>query len=229
MIEAIKAPLRKIYYSIPASGVLMLHHAVSSSDFVIRCGLDTDRFEVLVNEYRGHFTTLENVVRHGRKKALAITFDDGHADQYRVAYPYLRERGIPFTVFIALDFLDTPRFMTTRQMLDMANDPLVSIQSHGISHRLPDEMKPGEIKRELRESKERLEDLIGKKVSYFAYPSGQYNKEYLDSVREEYECAFAASGGVLNFWSGRNRKLLPRLGVDNKSYEYAMKTIGRII
>ena len=54
MIEAIKAPLRKIYYSMPASGVLMLHHAVSSSDFVIRCGLDTDRFEYLVNEYRGN-------------------------------------------------------------------------------------------------------------------------------------------------------------------------------
>ena len=72
--------------------------------------------------------------------------------------------------------------MTTQQMLEMTNDPLVSIQSHGISHRLPDEMKPGEIKRELRESKERLEDLTGKKVGYFAYPNGQYNKEYLDSV-----------------------------------------------
>ena len=119
--------------------------------------------------------------------------------------------------------------MTTWQMLEMANDPLVSIQSHGISHRLPDEMKPGEIKRELRESKERLENLIGKKVGYFAYPNGQYNKEYLDSVLEEYDRAFAASGGVLNFWSGRSRKLLPRLSVDNKSFEYAMKTIGRII
>ena len=229
MVEFIKAPLRKLYYSIPSSGVLMLHHAVSSSDFVIRCGLDTHRFEDLADEYRGCFTTLEDVVRNGRKKALAITFDDGHLDQYKVAYPYLREKKIPFTVFIALDFLDTPRFMTTQQMLEMAKDPLVSIQSHGMSHRPPDEMKPGEIRRELRESKERLEDLTGKKVSYFAYPSGQYNKEYLDSVLEEYECAFAASGGVLNFWSGRNRKLLPRLGVDNKSYEYAVKTIGRIL
>ena len=229
MLEILKKPLREMYYSIPSSGVLMFHHAVGESDFDIKCGLDTERFESIVNQYRDNFTTLEDIVGNGRIKALAITFDDGHEDQYRVAYPYLRERNTPFTVFIALDYLDAPGFMTTQQMLEMANDPLVSIQSHGISHRLPDEMKPGEIKRELRESKERLEDLTGKKVSYFAYPSGQYNKEYLDSVREEYECAFAASGGVLNFWSGRNRKLLPRLGVDNKSYEYAMKTVGRII
>ena len=55
MVEILKTPLRKVYYSMPASGVLMLHHAVSSSDFVIRCGLDTDQFEDLVNEHRGHF------------------------------------------------------------------------------------------------------------------------------------------------------------------------------
>ena len=99
----------------------MFHHAVGESDFDIKCGLDTNRFEDIVNEYKGCFTTLEEIVWNSRKKALAITFDDGHEDQYRVAYPYLRERNIPFTVFIALDYLDAPGFMTTiRKSADTA-------------------------------------------------------------------------------------------------------------
>jgi peptidoglycan/xylan/chitin deacetylase (PgdA/CDA1 family) len=38
--------------------------------------------------------------------ALVVTVDDGYRDFYQVAYPVLREYGIPATVFLVSEFLD---------------------------------------------------------------------------------------------------------------------------
>jgi len=40
------------------------------------------------------------------ENALAVTVDDGYRDFYRVAYPVLREHGIPATVYLVSDFVD---------------------------------------------------------------------------------------------------------------------------
>ena len=40
------------------------------------------------------------------KSALAVTVDDGYRDFYQVAYPVLREYGIPATVYLVSDFVN---------------------------------------------------------------------------------------------------------------------------
>jgi len=42
-----------------------------------------------------------------RKPAAAITFDDGYADNYRLAYPLLKRKGIPAAVFVVTDLVGT--------------------------------------------------------------------------------------------------------------------------
>jgi peptidoglycan/xylan/chitin deacetylase (PgdA/CDA1 family) len=44
-----------------------------------------------------------------RGRRVAITFDDGYRDTAEVAWPLLREHGLPATVFLATGFLDAPR------------------------------------------------------------------------------------------------------------------------
>jgi peptidoglycan/xylan/chitin deacetylase (PgdA/CDA1 family) len=43
------------------------------------------------------------------ERALAITFDDGYADNFDVAWPILRQYALPATFFIATGFLDGGR------------------------------------------------------------------------------------------------------------------------
>src|SRR3954469_1945522 len=40
------------------------------------------------------------------RRSLCITFDDGYADNYRIALPILRRLGLPATFFVATGFLD---------------------------------------------------------------------------------------------------------------------------
>ncbi len=39
-------------------------------------------------------------------RLATITFDDGYQNNFRVAWPILRELGVPFTIFVASDFIE---------------------------------------------------------------------------------------------------------------------------
>jgi CelD/BcsL family acetyltransferase involved in cellulose biosynthesis/peptidoglycan/xylan/chitin deacetylase (PgdA/CDA1 family) len=49
--------------------------------------------------------------RRGRymSRMVAITFDDGYMSNYRIVYPYLKSRGIPFSVFVCTGYLSSSR------------------------------------------------------------------------------------------------------------------------
>ena len=49
---------------------------------------------------------------HGRalpRRAVVVTFDDGYDDNYRVAFPILRELGMPATFFVSTGHIDSGR------------------------------------------------------------------------------------------------------------------------
>ena len=43
------------------------------------------------------------------QRAVVVTFDDGHRDNYTHAFPVLRETGVPATVFLSTDYMDSGR------------------------------------------------------------------------------------------------------------------------
>lgn len=57
------------------------------------------------------FVTLEDLVQslpnQSSGRWAVITFDDGYADMYVHAYPFLKKKGIPFTLFLITSSLDS--------------------------------------------------------------------------------------------------------------------------
>jgi peptidoglycan/xylan/chitin deacetylase (PgdA/CDA1 family) len=54
----------------------------------------------------GTVETLALERRPAEKPLCAITFDDGYRNNYEHAFPLLKARGLPATIFVAADFLD---------------------------------------------------------------------------------------------------------------------------
>lgn len=96
---------------------ILAYHSVAPHANDFTAGLDVtvtpDTFERQMDYVWEHYRIvgltelLEQLARGGLRERLAVlTFDDGFADVYRYAFPVLRARRVPATVFLVADALD---------------------------------------------------------------------------------------------------------------------------
>ncbi|MFA5029316.1 MAG: polysaccharide deacetylase family protein [Patescibacteria group bacterium] len=117
-------------------------------------------------------------------KSLALTFDDGYEDFYQQAFPLLKKYDSRATVFVIVDSLNTPGYLTTKQLKEMSASGLVKIGSHTLSHINLKIASDQQIREEIVNSKKKLEKILGQAVDDFAYPYGFFNGRDEQTVRE---------------------------------------------
>jgi peptidoglycan/xylan/chitin deacetylase (PgdA/CDA1 family) len=120
----------------------------------------------------------------------ALTFDDGLAPVFDRAFPVLRRYAIPVTVFLvaetlsptgrAVDWVDdaadrTLRTLSAEQVLEMLAAG-VRFGSHSYGHRDLTSLGEEACEQDLRQSRELLEDLLGRPVRHVAYPRGLHDE-----------------------------------------------------
>jgi peptidoglycan/xylan/chitin deacetylase (PgdA/CDA1 family) len=121
------------------------------------------------------------------------------------------------------------RVMSEDEMRRAARNPLVEIGAHSVTHAALRFVSSAEKEREIRASKEWLEQRLGQPVGAFAYPYGRpsdYDEDVVRLVRQagfEAACANVA-GGVT---SATDPYQLPRLFVqDWDGDEFARRVFG---
>lgn len=115
-------------------------------------------------------------------RELAITFDDGYADNYECAAGVLNSSGLPATFFIVSQFIDKEvvpwwdarrglRFpwMTWDQVRELRASGF-EIGAHTRTHVNLGEVSGDEARNEIIESRLELEEKLGGRVTLFAYP-----------------------------------------------------------
>lgn len=111
--------------------------------------------------------------------------------------------------------------MTAEEIGRLARHPLVSIQSHTLTHpilpKLPDEL----LYKEIRESKQLLEAIIGHEVNYFSYPNGSYTAREIGVVQKVYKMAFTTDLHCISL--SDNILALPRIEITGKRYRDLLK------
>ncbi|MCC6197659.1 MAG: polysaccharide deacetylase family protein [Burkholderiales bacterium] len=92
--------------------ILIYHRVHAVADPMFPSEPDAARFETLVARLRQRFNVLpldDAVARlqggHLPSRALALTLDDGYADNLEVAAPILERHGVPATIFVATAYL----------------------------------------------------------------------------------------------------------------------------
>lgn len=170
-------------------------------------------------------------VARGIGRLLHVTFDDAFRNVSEVL-PGLERIGAPVTIFACPEYadggrpLDVPelaadaealpeelRTMTWEELRAVAERPGVEIGAHTLSHPHLTRLSDEELRRELAESKSRLEAELGRECRFLAYPYGEEDARVNERARTAgYEGAFGLPGDS----SGANPFSLPRVGVWQK-------------
>ncbi|MDI3257714.1 MAG: polysaccharide deacetylase family protein [Kyrpidia sp.] len=108
-------------------------------------------------------------------KSVVITFDDGYKDNILAAYPVLKQRGFRATIFVITHYVDKPNYVSWEDLAMAENTGVFDVESHTVDHLDLTALPPGQLTRELRDSKADIEARLHKTVYALCYPSGRFN------------------------------------------------------
>jgi peptidoglycan/xylan/chitin deacetylase (PgdA/CDA1 family) len=125
----------------PQKLTIITYHAVVRSPLKIYdwCFLGEGSFRRQLEYLKKHFDVVSlaaavEALRTGmlNRPTAVITLDDGYQNNYSVAFPILREFGLPATVFITTGFINTDdTFWNLRLNLSLANTKRTSLSWRG--------------------------------------------------------------------------------------------------
>jgi peptidoglycan/xylan/chitin deacetylase (PgdA/CDA1 family) len=166
-------------------------------------------------------------VAGGRGRLFHVTFDDAFQSVWN-AVPTLERLGVRATIFVCTAFADEGRTFDVLELQSQAHahpDELATLSwdaiaelaqrgfevgSHTKTHPHLTALSDAELRTELDESREQLEEVLGSRCRFFAYPYGEHDERVRFAARRAgYEGAFALPGRA----APRDLFALPRVGM----------------
>lgn len=151
-----------------------------------------------------HFVTMEELYRLKDRlpeRTVAVTFDDGFADNCTEALPLLKKYQAKATLYLYVDRhdnnlapqpkvqhagreMDGETKLTDQQVQELVDSGIFEIGSHSLTH--PNLLNAGSETKlnEIEHSKQLIERQFNTTVHSFAYPFGLYDEEDVSFVRK---------------------------------------------
>lgn len=162
-----------------------------------------------------------------KEKAVLITFDDGWLDNYIFAYPVLKKYGLNSAIFIVASWIDEASinkpsvhaYIPTHEesvllikqnqgskvvlnwdlIREMEDSGLVEIHSHTQNHLKCHHLSENDLSKELHESKDLIENRLGRECLCLCWPFGRYNDLAIKTAGEiGYKALFTTKHGLVN-------------------------------
>ena len=128
------------------------------------------------------------------KNYLLLTIDDAFYSFYQNAWPILKEREIPFILFVSTREVGNHGYMNWEQIKEIESSELATIGNHSHSHEYLIDWTEGKIKNDLQTSIKIFKNKLGYSPKFFSYPFGEYSNNLKKIVSElKFEFAFAQS------------------------------------
>jgi peptidoglycan/xylan/chitin deacetylase (PgdA/CDA1 family) len=120
---------------------------------------------------------------------VSLTFDDGLASVYSLAFPEMERFHVPGTVFVISDLIGGEylghRVMTEHMLSNLCSAGW-EIGSHTRSHPRLTYLPLERLSEELEASKQRLQSAVGKAVISLAYPHGEFDNRVVRCAAQHY-------------------------------------------
>jgi len=115
---------------------------------------------------------------------VVITFDDGGASDFAVAFPVLLEAGARAEFFLNTATVGTEGFLSWPQIAEMHRLGM-SFQSHSHDHAHLLRLSTPMLTQQLRDSKRIIEDRLGDGVDFLSAPFGLLSRRIVDVAQAE--------------------------------------------
>lgn len=205
------------------SAIVMFHHVSNDNSIKVSdsCKCSVAEFIAFLDfvQTNKHVVTIDQMLDAAKngdiENMVVISFDDVPSNFISNAYPILKERNLPFILFVATGFIGKEGFLSYEQVKILAHDSLVTIGAHSVNHPMLREQRIN-LYEEICGCKNLLESLINKPINYYAYPYGTptaINKKVITFVERygSYKNAFTTIPGLINCYSIHRLFALPRI------------------
>lgn len=126
------------------------------------------------------------------QRKVTISFDDGYAEVYSVAWPHMQSKGLKGTIYVPVENIGLPGKLTITQIKEMVNSGVMEVGYHG----------PGNDQRVY--TTKQLRDIIETNLKYWssqgisvktgAYPGGEEDEDASGRlIRDTYAEYFGAA------------------------------------
>lgn len=128
------------------------------------------------------------------ERLAVLTFDDGYLDTYTTAFPLLRERNLPFTLYLSTQMIesgvaDGSEPLQWQQIEAMVESGLATVGAHTHTHHDLRMASEDKTLWEVETSDSVIERRLGLRPRHFAYPWGYWSSSAHSVVSRVYESA----------------------------------------
>jgi len=148
------------------------------------------------------------------EKKILITIDDAFSSFYEVAWPYLKEKKIPFILFVSTSSVGKNGYMTWNQIKELEIESTVYIGNHSHTHSYLVDLKNEEFIADIDISSSIFKKELGYNPIFFSYPFGEYSTLIKEYISSNFKFSFGQHSGVIDV--NKNRYELPRFPINEK-------------
>lgn len=226
----------------PRGMTLLVYHRIgggTGNELDVRTETFRDQVNYLVNQPVVSIDEgLDRLDAGDNRPSFVLTFDDGFRDLYENGWPLLRERQIPFTVYLATKYMGKEmqwagatatgapgQGLTWGQIDEMVESGLCTIGNHTHSHARPETLSIDE----LDECSRLIESKVGFAPQHFAYPWGVGVKRMESELEKRFRSSVTLEVG--RNLDQTNRMRLQRVSVRGSDpiQFFSAKFVGNLV
>ena len=150
-----------------------------------------------------------------KQRKILLTIDDGFLSFYENAWPILKEKKIPFIIFINTKEVGSFNYMNWEQIKELNKENFVEIGNHSHTHNYLVEETNEVIKADIQMAINIFKKEIGRNSDFFSYPFGEYSEDFVNIIKSfGFKYAFGQHSGVID--ETKNLYELPRFPINEK-------------
>ena len=158
----------------------------------------------------------ENELKNGKlQRKVLLTIDDGFLSFYKNAWPILKEKKIPFILFVSTREVGAFNYMSWSQIKEISKENFVEIGNHSHTHEYLADENNEIIKKDIEKSMTIFKKKLGKNSEFFSYPFGEYSNDFKQIIKNfGFKYALGQHSGVMD--ETKDFYELPRYPINEK-------------